>query len=248
MVTAGWFHILKEKKDSIVDLGNTLCTLGATGNIELLEWLWNNLPSSRLDEWNKKQDTSFVWYAAMNNQVVSLEWANENLPNSKWQEGWVDKPFLNCPVAAARKGYLDVLMWLHKNRTEEWAYEVWMAAVGSEQLNVLHWLHGNRTEPCYDTNLNRAVETKNLKVLKFLQENRTEVNSDFAGQEAASTACVTGNLEMLKYIHEHWNIRLDEEMGRKALESDNVKLIQWMCENGPTGKSNAKLKLYILLG
>jgi len=71
---------------------------------------------------------------------------------------------------AARNGHLDVIKWLHANRTEGgtgWAMD--LAALNGH-LDVIKWLHAHRTEGCTKSAINWAAINGHLDVIKWLEE------------------------------------------------------------------------------
>ena len=75
---------------------------------------------------------------------------------------------------AADCGQLDVVKWLHENRTEGCTTDAMDWAAMNGHLNIVKWLHENRAEGCTKRAMNSAAQTGNLKMVKWLYENRTE--------------------------------------------------------------------------
>ena len=80
-------------------------------------------------------------------------------------------------VWAASNGYLDVVKWLHENRTEGCTTHAMDLAADNGQLDVIKWLHENCTEGC----------TTN----EWLHQNRTEGCTTRAMDGAASSSGCT---------------------------------------------------------
>ncbi|GMF15081.1 unnamed protein product [Phytophthora lilii] len=49
---------------------------------------------------------------------------------------------------AAANGHLNVVEWLHRNRTEKCTTKAMDEAATNGHLNVVEWLHKNRSEGC----------------------------------------------------------------------------------------------------
>jgi len=86
---------------------------------------------------------------------------------------------------AAEDGYLEIVKWLHLNRSEGCTIYAmnWAAAFG--HLEVVKWLHKNRTEGCTTEAMNWAA-SGHLEVVKWLHENRTEVERKILTKEEGS--------------------------------------------------------------
>jgi hypothetical protein len=66
---------------------------------------------------------------------------------------------------AALNGHLNVVKWLHENRTEgctNWAMD---GAAQNGKLTMVKWLHQNRNEGCTTLAMNSAAENGHLNVV-----------------------------------------------------------------------------------
>ena len=72
-------------------------------------------------------------------------------------------------IGAAKYGHLDVVKWLHENRTEGCSVAAMDWAAKNGHLEVVKWLHVNRTEGCTEDAMDCAAENGHLEVVKFLQ-------------------------------------------------------------------------------
>jgi len=103
--------------------------------------------------------------------------------------------------ACAVNGHLEIVKFLHENRTEgctKWAMN---QAAENGHLEVVKFLHENRTEGCTKWAMNEAAENGHLEIVKFLHENRTEGCTEWAMNKAAKN----GHLEVVKFLHKNYN-------------------------------------------
>ncbi|EGZ11588.1 hypothetical protein PHYSODRAFT_336109 [Phytophthora sojae] len=98
---------------------------------------------------------------------------------------------------AARGGHLEVVKWLHEHRTEGCTVGAMDSAAGGGHLEVVKWLHENCTEGCSRDAMTLAAESGHLRVLRWLHENRT---GGFTTGATVSPAAV-GNFEPALILH-----------------------------------------------
>jgi hypothetical protein len=115
----------------------------------------------------------------------SLYYLNKHKKTIIWKKSFMD--------LAARFGQLEVVKWLHENRTEGCTVEAMNKAASNGHLEVVKWLHENRTEGCTVLAMEWAAENGHLEVVKWLHENRTEGCTKGAMDKAAEK----GHLEVL---------------------------------------------------
>jgi hypothetical protein len=100
---------------------------------------------------------------------------------------------------AAGNGCLEVVKWLHQNRTEgctEWAMS---CAAQTGYLELVKWLHNNRNEGCNIWAMNSAARTGCLEVIQWLHQNRTEGCTTYAICWAAGD----NYLEVVKWLYKN---------------------------------------------
>ena len=132
---------------------------------------------------------------------------------------------------AARQGHLEIVKWLHENRSEgctTWAID--MAAYNGH-LEVVKWLHENRTEGCTTDAMDHAAWMGHLEVVKFLHENRTEGCTDFAMDNAAEE----GHLEIVKYLHENRTEGCTSKAMDEAAAFGELEIVKFLHENRTEG-------------
>lgn len=75
---------------------------------------------------------------------------------------------------AAFHGHLDIVQWLHANRTQDtWRRNAMDLAAGRGHFDILQWLHMNRSEGCTAAALENAAENGHLDIIKWFHANRT---------------------------------------------------------------------------
>ena len=81
--------------------------------------------------------------------------------------------------------HLDVVKFLHENRTEGCTTNAMDWAAENGHLDIVKFLHENRTEGCTKDAMNWAAQDGHLNIVKFLHENRTEGCTTYAMDMAA---------------------------------------------------------------
>ncbi|EEY69090.1 uncharacterized protein PITG_05273 [Phytophthora infestans T30-4] len=76
--------------------------------------------------------------------------------------------------AAAGKGHLEVVRWLHANRYRGWTTDAMDDAAGNGHFEMVKWLHGNTKVKCTKRAMDDAARNGHLELLKWLQTNRSE--------------------------------------------------------------------------
>ncbi len=100
---------------------------------------------------------------------------------------------------AAGNGHLDLVKWLHKNRTDVCATNAMNYAALNGHLEVVKWLHKNRTEGCTTFAMNYASFNGYLDVVKWLHENRSEGRIT----SAIDYAVRNGHPDVIKWLSAH---------------------------------------------
>ena len=81
----------------------------------------------------------------------------------------------SCSTSAmdwsARNGYLDIVQWLHFNRSEGCSHNAMDDAALRGHLDIVKWLHFNRSEGCSYIAMKDAVRNGHIAIVKYLYEN-----------------------------------------------------------------------------
>ena len=88
---------------------------------------------------------------------------------------------------AARNGYLDIVQWLHFNRSEGCTTSAMDFAAEFGHIDIVQWLHFNRSEGCSANALRSAALNGHINVVKYLYENSlvTDCHSYISALELA---------------------------------------------------------------
>jgi hypothetical protein len=86
----------------------------------------------------------------------------------------------NAMNFASQNGHLDVVIWLHENRTEGCTKHAMNWASINGHLDVVQFLHFNRNEGCTTLAMDWASDNGHLHIVKFLHFNRKEGCTKFA--------------------------------------------------------------------
>ncbi|GMF34007.1 unnamed protein product [Phytophthora lilii] len=108
-----------------------------------------------------------------------------------------------CTVAAmdgaARNGHMQVVEFLHTQRTEGCTAAAMDGAARSGHLAMVQFLHTNRTEGCTTAAMDGAAAGGFIDVVQFLHEHRLEGCT----VKAMNGAARSGHLEVVKFLHTH---------------------------------------------
>ncbi|KAL3657617.1 hypothetical protein V7S43_017421 [Phytophthora oleae] len=124
-------------------------------------------------------DHGFDWsmrIAATEGFLGIVKWLTAYRPEMKISTRVMD--------AAALRGHLEVVQWLHENRSEGCSVHAMDSAAAGGHLDVVKWLHEKRTEGCTTGAMDTAAAGGHLTTVQWLWVNRTEgcttVAVDFA--------------------------------------------------------------------
>ncbi|KAG2843108.1 hypothetical protein PC116_g2264 [Phytophthora cactorum] len=159
---------------------------------------------------------------------------------------------------AAAHGHLDVVRWLHANRTEGCTKAAMDLAATNGHLDTVKWLQTHRSEGCTVEAMDGAASGGHLDVVKWLQKHRTEGCTTAAMDNAASGghfavlkwlsdkhagctvaaldgAATYGKLEVVKWLHRN------RAEGCRTLAMDGaahggyLRVLRWLFENRKEG-------------
>ncbi|POM74756.1 Hypothetical protein PHPALM_8237, partial [Phytophthora palmivora] len=147
------------------------------GRLEILQWLHIHHPNQFTHHAMDR--------AAENGHIEVLKFLHHNREdgctteamNSAAKNGFLDG--IECPsrhkatssfdllTLAAGNGHLNVVQWLHENRSEGCTSAAMDSAAKRGNWDILKWLHDNRNEGC----TSHAMETKDPYIVHWLHEN-----------------------------------------------------------------------------
>ena len=164
------------------------------GHLEVIKWLYKNCKEFR--------GHNHVFLAAKNGHLEVIKWFHENYDNLRNNEnitcevkdGEICIPLMlwmmvtydfggivwsasNMDVAA-ENGQLEVVKWLHENRTEGCTEKAMGWAAYNGHLEVVKWLYENdaesRKKSCTTNSIICAYNGDHFDIANWLQENRPE--------------------------------------------------------------------------
>ncbi len=171
---------------------------------------------------------------------VSVKWGELKNGDSVAQAGWL--PILiqlqnqlvfsrKAMEFGASNGHLDVIKWLHSNRTEGCTRKAMDSAAEHGYLEVVIWLHSNRTEGCTVGAMGSAAGNGHLDVVKWLHFNRTEGCT----AEAMDSAASEGHLEVVKWLHFNRTKGCTKRAIDWAAMGGHLEVIKWLYINRSEG-------------
>ncbi|TYZ54585.1 hypothetical protein PybrP1_005063, partial [[Pythium] brassicae (nom. inval.)] len=218
------------------------------GGLELLQWLHEHQLAQSTPHWMDK--------AALVGDLGAVKWIHENLERDTTRSSSVNvsaavigtkldkrlqKRFpevcslKGCSASAmdyaAVAGHLDVMQWLHANRTEGCTTRAMDDAAGAGHLDVVQWLHANRTEGCTTRAMDRAAGAGHLNVVRWLHEHRSEGCTTDAMDDAASG----DHLDVVQWLHEHRTEGCTINAMDQAATRGHLEIVEWLHEHRTEG-------------
>lgn len=126
--------------------------------------------------------------AADKGDLRTLQWLSTYCPQNKVSARVMD--------SAAFSGHLQIVQWLHANRSEGCSTHAMDSAAACGHLEIIKWLHKYRTEGCTTAAMDSAAAGGHLKVLQWLAVNRKEGCSSVA----VSFALFNGHLDVVQWL------------------------------------------------
>ncbi|RLN77599.1 hypothetical protein BBJ28_00000462 [Nothophytophthora sp. Chile5] len=145
---------------------------------------------------------------------------------------------------AAQNGHLEMVQWLHHNRTEGCTTAAMDGAAGSGCLDLVKWLQENRTEGCTRDAMDNAARNGHLDIVKWLHEHRAEGCTKAAMDGAASS----GSLDLVKWLHANRTEGCTTEAMDLAAKAGHLRVVQWLHENRSEGCTTAAMDDALLSG
>ncbi|EEY59984.1 uncharacterized protein PITG_13149 [Phytophthora infestans T30-4] len=125
---------------------------------------------------------------------------------------------------AAAHGHLDVVRWLHANRTEGYG------AASGGHLDVAKWLHQNRTEGYSRAAMDNAASGGHLEVLKWLDGKRARCST-----AALDGAAAYGKLGIVKWLRKNRPEGCTTLAMDGAAHGGHLRVLRWLFENRKEG-------------
>lgn len=133
---------------------------------------------------------------------------------------------------AASMGRLDVVQWLHENRNEGCTTQAMDNAARNGHLAMVQWLHANRSEGCTANAMNNAVKLGHPIVATWL-------NTHFPQHGLTAADVTVATFEMLLYLHTNFahlfTSQFVKDLRRKFRSAYNQgHVVAWLNENFPS--------------
>lgn len=186
------------------------------------------------------------------------------LDTIKWLHE-VDYPWMEITatadtmVCAAGASDLEVVQWLHENRTEGCTTEAMVTAASSGHLHVVRWLHENQTEGCTSWAMDSAAQNNHFDIVDWLRKNRTEGCATHVMDSAASHghldvvrwlhenhakgctqyamegAAANGHLDVVQFLHLHRREGCSTSAMSRAIVENHLPVVQWLHKHRSEG-------------
>jgi hypothetical protein len=150
--------------------------------------------------------------------IEMLKWLQNNCPDAHGSTDAMDD--------AAANGKLEVVRFLHDNRTEGCTMGVMDQAAGNGHLDVVKWLHFNRTEGCTTGAMDYAAKYGHLTIVKFLHTHRAEGCTTAAMNEAH-------NLEILQWLSNNRRDGFTNGALFNAVKCGDLEMLMWLFKRTP---------------
>ncbi|EGG18382.1 hypothetical protein DFA_03876 [Cavenderia fasciculata] len=221
---------------------NLASNIAKTGRRDILEFIINRYPninlSNVIDEAAKHGGDLAVWLMKTFKQLIDypprlalLNAANHgNLSVIEYfhQLNNHCQFTTNHMDYASRNGHLEIVKFLHFNRSEGCTQSAIDNASEGGFLDIVMFLHHNRTEGCSKSAFNNASRNGHFEIVKFLHFNRTE-GCSFYAMDGASTF---GSLDIVKFLH----FNRTEGCSKEAMDKcSKLEIIQFLHFNRTEG-------------
>ncbi|OWZ15229.1 hypothetical protein PHMEG_00011166 [Phytophthora megakarya] len=138
---------------------------------------------------------------------------------------------------AAEAGNVDVVQWLHSNRTDRCTVDAMDMAAANGHLDMVQWLHDHREEGCSSDAMDLAATNGFLPVVKWLHHHRQEGCS----HRAMDGAAANGHLEVVKWLHSHRDEGCSKDALLDACNAGQSDVAKWIMQFRSEGSVNAAI-------
>ncbi|CAH0514435.1 unnamed protein product [Peronospora belbahrii] len=129
--------------------------------------------------------------------------------------------------SAAEFGHLEVVKWLHMNRSEGCTTDAMDMAACNGHLGIVQWLHENRTEGCTSNAIDFAAQQGHLEVVQWLHFNRKEGATHYAIDNAATQ----GHLNVIQWLYAHREEGCSQSAVVNAINAGHEDVAKWLAFN-----------------
>ncbi|EFA84722.1 hypothetical protein PPL_01714 [Heterostelium album PN500] len=220
----------------------------AAGNSSLEVIKWIN------DHSNQGCSKNAMYNAFVNLKFDIVKWLHENRTEGTRTIGYINSSAI---TKDAENLPFEMVKWYHQNRTEVFG-SYFMDYAACYSLDVIKFLHYNRSESCSKRAMLNAGMSGQLEIFKFLKDNRTEgVPSDLIyhicskGQlemiqylyetsepneynwswDLMDLAIKSSNLDLVKWIHQNTTFSSISNEFDIALSRKDFEMVQYLVDN-----------------
>ncbi|EFA75839.1 hypothetical protein PPL_10894 [Heterostelium album PN500] len=134
---------------------------------------------------------------------------------------------------------LDIVKFLHYNRSEGCSIDAMNNAIGYGQTETVKFLYENRTEGYSDESVEFAAIEGHLEILKYLQQNRTDQFSFF--DSILEDVVEQGHFQMVKWLVENTDQSISEFEISLAAKNGDCEMVRYLYENSSASTTNYAL-------
>lgn len=116
---------------------------------------------------------------------------------------------------AAKNDHLEIVKWLHENRTEGCTTK---AMDGGSSLEMVQWLHENRSEGCTASAMDNTVKTGAFWAMHYLHTHRSEGCTSAAADYAVKFRQTVA----FKWLCDTYPDKVDIETIKKNASTDDL--------------------------
>lgn len=173
---------------------DALLNVAGSGELESAKWLFNQFsddpdvdlfapvhvftgePSTVLDAAAYNGNLAMVQYFhQLDLDIKALKDKQRTVGKAQRKGGTWSGRGITCTADAmdfaASAGNLEIVQYLHHNRSEGCTVDAMDSAATEDNLETVQWLHENRTEGCTDEAMDTAAAKGHLDMVKWLHEN-----------------------------------------------------------------------------
>lgn len=238
---AGYIDIVKflyeiERNITIGIIQEAVNAAAKNGHIDIIKYLYYLDPKRKI---YNKYAINYAARGGLLDIIIFIHTTNnENIANCNY--GRVCSK--NAMDNAALIGNLNIIKWLHKNRTEGCSKNAFYNACKNGHYDVAEWLIINKREYCAYTsrNIDNAAANGNLKIIELLDHYKISLPS----KRAMNLAAEKGYLLVVQYLHKNHNdVGCDTYAMDNAAKNGYLYMVLWLHENRNEGCSKKAMDM-----
>ncbi|AVK76652.1 Ankyrin repeat domain containing protein [Pandoravirus neocaledonia] len=132
--------------------------------------------------------------------------------------------------SAAAGGHLDVVEFLHVNRTDGCTADAMDGAAAGGHLDVVEFLHANRTEGCTPWAIVGAARGGHIDMVAWLYRNRPECAAP--PRAALDAAARYGHMDTILFLHERAQVPLTQSAMSEAIAGGHCNVAAYLHSHG----------------